>query len=169
MNALFLPIGDYYPLTEVMFGLTPGVLGIGVLMIGMFVYLVAKKTVNWITPVSMISSLLVIAFIVGLSKDINPFVYSLYQVFGGMFLFVAFFITTDPITTPIDKYGKIVYGVLAGAITMFVRFGSEFGVKPSYTQGVVFAILFLSMLTPMINVQIANYKKKKAAAKKAGA
>ena len=163
-DALALSSGANYELYELMFGLAPGVLGIGVLMIGMFIYLLVEKAINWITTVSMVGSLLVISFFVAVFSDYNLLVFPLYQLFGGMFLFVAIFLASDPITTPIPTIGKVIYGVLAGALTMFIRNGEQFQ-NGTYIQGVVFAVLFMSMLTPMLNVEFGKKKKKKVVKK----
>lgn len=153
-----------YSVGDLVFGLAPGVLGSGLLILVMFGIMIFKKTVNYILPLVMILSLLVTAFIIALVQDYDLVTYPLYQVFGGMFLFVAVFITTDPITTPIPTIGKVIFGIIAGALTMFIRIGSEFQ-GGNYIQGVVFAVLFMSMLTPMLNVEFGK-KKKKALPKK---
>ena len=131
--------------------LGPGILGIGIVMLGMFGFLVYKKVINWITTTSMIGSLLVISFIIALFNGYNVVYYPLFQLFGGMFLFVAIFFASDPITTPIPTIGKVLFGILVGAITMFIRNGDTF-MNGTYIQGVVFAVLFMSMLTPLLNV-----------------
>lgn len=148
-----------YSLFDMMFGLAPGILGIGIVMLGMFGFLVYKKAINWITTTSMIGSLLVISFIIALFNGYNVVYYPLFQLFGGMFLFVAIFFASDPITTPIPTIGKVIFGILVGAITMFIRNGDTF-MNGTYIQGVVFAVLFMSMLTPMLNVELGKKKKK---------
>jgi electron transport complex protein RnfD len=86
--------------------------------------------------------------------------YILLQLFSGSFLFVALFIATDPITTPISNKGKIIYGVIAGALTMIIRHAG------TNSEGVYFAIGFMMMLTPMLNQAFNTKPKKKAPPKK---
>jgi len=148
-----------FTMFDMMFGLAPGILGIGIVMLGMFGFLVYKKAINWITTTSMIGSLLVISFIIAAINGYNVVYYPMFQLFGGMFLFVAIFLASDPITTPIPTVGKVIFGVLVGAITMFIRNGEQF-MNGTYVQGVVFAVLFMSMLTPMLNVEFGKKKKK---------
>lgn len=148
-----------YDVASMIFGIAPGILGIGIVMIGMFFYLVYNKVINWITTTSMIGTLLVISIIIALVNGYNPIEYPLHQLFGGMFLFVAIFLASDPITTPIPTKGKVIYGVLVGALTMFMRNGDNFQ-NGTYIQAVVFAVLFMSMLTPMLNVELGKKKKK---------
>lgn len=158
-QALFLDFGSYYKITPVLFGLVPGVLTSGVVILVAFGFLLYKKVFNWIIPVTSILSFVFTAFFIAVGSDYNIIEFVLYQLFGGMFLFVVVFFTTDPITTPIPTIGKVIFGALVGPITMFIRLGSEFGNNPKYIQGVVFAVLFMSMLSPMLNVEFGKKKK----------
>lgn len=158
-DLLALSSGANYALSKLIFGLVPGVLGVPIVMLGMFGYLVYQKVINWITTTSMIGSILFVTMIIALVNGYNVIEYPLYQLFGGMFLFVAIFLASDPITTPIPTAGKVVYGVLAGVLTVFLRNGDNFQ-NGTYIQGVVFAVLFMSMLTPMLNVEFGKKKKK---------
>lgn len=63
---------------------------------------------------------------------------------GGL-IFAAFFIATDPVTSPDSCCGRILFGALIGAITELVR---SFGL---YVDGLCFAILAANLLVPQIN------------------
>lgn len=156
---------DMYNLGEVFIGLTPGIIGGGLVLLLIFTYFMLKKTIEWVTPVVTIISFLVVAVIVMFSKQYD-ITYPLYQLFSGAFLFVVIFVVSDPITTPIPLKGKIVFGVIVGALTMFIRLGSQ------YEEGVVFAVLFMNMLTPLLS-EVFKEKRvaqpKKAPVEKAGA
>lgn len=152
-------VNSGYTIFDMMFGLAPGILGVGIVMLMMFAFLVYKKVINWITTTSMIGSLLVISFIIAAVNGYNVIYYPMFQLFGGMFLFVAIFLASDPITTPIPTNGKVIFGILVGALTMFMRNGEQF-MNGTYIQGVVFAVLFMSMLTPMLNIELGKKKKK---------
>ena len=56
--------------------------------------------------------------------------------------------------------GKIIYGVIAGALAMFIRNGIK------YEEGIIFGVLFMSMLTPMINQELKKKPVKKTPPKK---
>ncbi len=133
-----------YTLTSSFLGLVPGVIGSAFALLVIGGFLLYKKAINWVTPVSMIGSFIAIAIIIALVKNIEMS-YVLYQLFGGSFLFVVLFIATDPITSPIDSKGKVIYGVIAGALTMLIRNAG------THVEGVYFAVGFMMMLTPMLN------------------
>ena len=153
--------GNAYNVLNVFFGLTPGVVGSGLVLLLMLLGFSLKKVIDWRIPVVAILSFLIVAAIIGVVKNEDAF-YAFYQLFSGSFLFVVLFVTTDPITTPIPKYGKIVFAVIVGALTVFIRLANV------YEEGVIFAVLFMNMLTPLLN-EVLKEQTKKAPVKKAGA
>ena len=103
------------------------------------VYLVVRKVINWHTPVIFIGTVFVISLIVK-----QDFSLALYEVLGGGLLIGAIFMATDYSTTPINKYGKMVFALGCGLITCLIRF------LGSYPEGVSFAILLMNILSPYI-------------------
>lgn len=144
--------GDMYDSLRIYLGLAPGIIGNGILLIGVLIFFFYKKVINWRLPVITIGSFLITAMIIGLLNDFD-IMYPVYQLFSGAFLFVVIFVTGDPITTPIPTKGKIIFGIIAGSLTMIIRSAGK------YDEGVIFAVLFMSMLTPMLN-DIFKLKKK---------
>lgn len=153
---------DMYDFLDVFLGIVPGIVGSGIVLILMFGILLYKKAINWVTPVTMLGAFLITAAIIAIVKDYD-IVYPLYQLFSGSVLFVIIFIVSDPITTPIPKKGKIIFGLVAGSLAMLIRFGD------TYEEGVIFAVLFMNMLTPLLNQSLKAKKVvKKAPPKKVG-
>ena len=161
--------GTPYKFINVFLGLTPGIVGNGVVLVLVFAFLLFKKAINWILPTVLLASFLMTALIIGLVNG-QDLMFPLHHVFSGAFLFIMIFAASDPITTPIPTAGKIVFGVIAGALAMFIRIGG------TYSEGIIFAVLFMSMLTPLLNQELKKKKKdlmpkknKKKPVEKAGA
>ena len=104
-----------------------------------FIYLVARKIINFETPLIMVATVFVLSLIV--TGDVNL---ALYQVLGGGLVFGAVFMATDFVTTPITRTGKMIFAFGCGLITFLIRFYGN------YPEGVSFAILFMNILTPYI-------------------
>ena len=64
---------------------------------------------------------------------------------AGALLFGAFYIATDPVTSPLTAKGKWIFGIGVGTLVMILRLFS------GYPDGVMFAILLMNALTPLIN------------------
>ena len=103
------------------------------------VYLIARKVINWQTPVIYIGTVFVLSLI-----TLGSFSLAIYEVLGGGLIIAAFFMATDYSTTPINKLGKMVFALGCGLITVLIRF------LGSYPEGVSFAILLMNILSPYI-------------------
>ena len=103
------------------------------------VYLIVRKVISWHTPVIFIATVFVISLIVK-----QDFELALYEILGGGLLISALFMATDYSTTPINKYGKMVFAFGCGLITCLIRF------LGAYPEGVSFAILLMNILSPYI-------------------
>lgn len=103
------------------------------------IYLIARRVINWQTPVILIGTVFLLSFAIE-----GDALLALYEVLSGGVVLVAFFMATDYSTTPINKYGKMVFAFGCGLVTVLIRF---FG---SYPEGVSFALLFMNILSPYI-------------------
>ena len=74
------------------------------------------------------------------------------QLTSGGLLLGAFFIVTDPVTTPSSPRGKLIYGAMTGFLVYVIR---SFG---NFPEGVAFAVLLMNAATPLID----NYTRPKA-------
>jgi len=63
---------------------------------------------------------------------------------GGLFL-GAFFMATDPVTSPITPWGRVLFGMGCGALTFVIR---KYG---GYPEGVSFSILLMNLVAPLID------------------
>ena len=79
----------------------------------------------------------------------------LYAILSGGLMLGAIFMATDYVTSPLTIKGKIIFGIGCGVITTLIRL---YGSNP---EGVSYAILFMNVLTPLINS--ATMKKSKFA------
>ena len=57
----------------------------------------------------------------------------------------AFFIATDPVTTPTSNRGKLIFGAGTGFLIFVIR---TFG---NFPEGVAFSILIMNAVTPLID------------------
>ena len=66
------------------------------------------------------------------------------QICTGGLMLGAFFMATDYVTSPITKWGQIVFGILLGVLTgIFRLFGNN-------AEGVSYAIIIANLLVPLI-------------------
>ena len=75
----------------------------------------------------------------------NVFGPVVWHLFAGGLLFGAFFMATDPVTSPITNGGKWAYGALIGIATVLIRN------LTGYVEGVMFAILLGNIFAPILD------------------
>jgi len=82
-----------------------------------------------------------------------PFYYHLCM---GGFAFGAVFMATDPVSAAGTNTGKIIYGFLCGVLAIVIRC-----LNPAYPEGVMLAILFMNIFTPLIDHYVVQVNVKK--------
>ncbi len=121
------------------FGLEEGCIGetsAFLLLIGGF-YLVLRRIISPVIPLSYIGSVALLSFIAGENVTI--------AVFGGGLMLGAIFMATDYTTSPTTPLGKLIFGLGCGIITFVIR---RYAALP---EGVSYAILIMNILVPYIN------------------
>lgn len=133
-------------ISHLFIGNTSGSLGetsaFAILLGGLF--LIFIRVVNWEIPLSMILGMIVfegILWVIDPTNYANP----LFHILSGGFLFGAFFMATDWVTSPLTKKGMWIYGIAISLLIVVIR---NFGGLP---EGVMYAILLMNGATPLIN------------------
>jgi len=107
-------------------------------------YLCLRRSASWEIPAGAILAVTLITLLMRLAPSAEQFVV-LEHLAAGAFLFGAFFIATDPVSSPITPRGKLIFGAGYGALVMLMR-----GLS-GYPEGVMFSVLIMNALTPLIN------------------
>ncbi|MDO9054439.1 MAG: electron transport complex subunit RsxD [Gallionella sp.] len=107
-------------------------------------YLLASRIISWHIPVVYLGTLFAVA---GLFHLLDPahYVEPLFHWFSGAAMIGAFFILTDPITSPSTHKGKLIFAAGAGLITYLIR---AFG---GFPDGMAFATLLMNICVPLID------------------
>ena len=129
------------PLKDMFLGLRGGAMGetCAIALLLGFVYLVARRVIDWYVPVTFIGTVYIFSLFVT-----GDTLFALYEILSGGLLIGAIFMATDYVTGPINKFGRVVFAFGCGLITSLIRF---YG---AYPEGVSFAILFMNILSPYI-------------------
>ena len=126
-------------MVDMLVGRIPGTIGevCKVAILLGLVYLLIRRTITLHIPVVMVGTFMLSAWAFGLDP--------IHAVLSGGILFGAVFMATDYVTSPMTKWGQVIYAAGAGLIVALIR---AFG---SYPEGVTYAILFMNVVTPLID------------------
>jgi electron transport complex protein RnfD len=107
-------------------------------------FLLYKRVITWRIPVALLGSLAAMAALMNL---IDPEHYAgpVYHLLSGSTLLAAFFIATDPVTSPVSARGQLIFGAGVGLFIYVIRTWA------GYPEGVAFAVLLMNACTPLID------------------
>lgn len=131
--------GILTPVCNLFIGTVPGSLGETstlLLLIGA-AWLIYNKYANWRIPISVLSVVVIACLLT--SQNI------LFHLFSGSLILGAFFMATDPVSSPKTQTGRYIFGAGVGLIIMVMRL---WGWLP---EGTTFAIIGMNLLVPLIN------------------
>ncbi len=135
--------GEWVEPTRVFFGNVMGSAGetsaLAVLLGGVFLVIVGIA--SWRTVASTIGTFVILTAVLH-GGDVQIVVW---HVLAGGLLFGAFFMATDPVTSPMSNGGKWAYGALIGIATALIRN------LTGYVEGVMFAILLGNIFAPVLD------------------
>ena len=147
--------GGEFTTMQLLLGQVPGAMGEtckAAIILG-FLYLVISGTITFEVPVVTVGAAFIMGELLGMD--------GLTTILSGGILFGAVFMATDYATSPMNRWARIIYAAGIGCITVLIR---KFG---SYPEGVTYAILFMNILTPLLDRMLPNrvyghFRKKEA-------
>ena len=114
---------------------------IAVIIVGIGFFVVARKYIKWRITVSYLVAVAILSLILSFAYgDAGVTVRLLFELFIGSSIFLAFFMATDPATTPLTYTGQVIFGVGLAILTVLLQ---------TYTQffGASFVALVIMNLT----------------------
>ena len=108
------------------------------------VFLILTRVANWRTALGTVGSF---ASLGAVLHHVAPGTFGPagWHLLAGGLLFGAFFMATDPVTSPITNGGKWAYAIIIGAATVLIRH------LIPYVEGVMFAILLGNIAAPVLD------------------
>jgi len=107
------------------------------------VYLCMRRTASWEIPAGVLLGAFAVAAALS-ATPLTPF-NPAHHLLSGALLFGAFFIATDPVTSPLTPKAKFLFGLGIGVLVVLIRLFS------GYPEGVMFAVLLMNAVVPLLN------------------
>lgn len=134
-------------------GWYPGAIGetsaLIILIVGIF--LCFSKVIDWRVPTIYLGGIFVLTAAIAILRGVGSYQgipgfiwYPVLHLLTGGVVFGAVFMLTDPVTSPTSAQGRCIFALGAAIITVLIR------VKANLPEGCLYSILFMNMLTPMI-------------------
>ena len=122
------------------------------------IFLLLRRVIRWQIPAGLLGAVFVFAGILWLI-DAEVYLNPVYHLICGSTVLGAFFLATDPVTSPVTRWGKLVYGIVCGSLIMVIRTWGKF------PDAVAFAVLLANAGVPLLNkIKPRPYGKEKGSA-----
>lgn len=117
-------------------------------------FLIITKVGSWRIMLSTLLGMVGMSLVFNLiGSDTNPMfaVTPMWHLVIGGFAFGAVYMATDPVSAAMTERGKWVYGALIGILVVLIRV-----VNPAFPEGMMLAILFMNVFSPIIDKVVIN-------------
>ena len=108
------------------------------------VFLIARGIMSWHIPVGILATVASLSLIMRW-LDPNRYADPAFMLFSGGLMLGAIFMATDPVGSPMTRWGMVIYGILIGLLILTIRY---WGGMP---EGVMYAILIGNAVSPHID------------------
>ena len=151
-----------YTFWNMFVGFIPGSIGetstLAILLGAAFLLIIGVA--SWRIMLSVFAGGFVISILFNLLSPDSAHIFAIpfhYHFVMGGFAFGAVFMATDPVSASATNTGKYFYGFLIGVIALLIR-----SLNPAYPEGMMLAILFMNLFSPLIDYfVILSHKKRR--------
>lgn len=135
-NAMFL---------QKFHGWAGGASSIAVIIVGIVLFALARRYIKWRITAAYFASVAVTAVIMNFVFPGGDLLLRLvFSIFVGSSIFLAFFMATDPASTPLTYLGQIIFGVGLGVLTVLLQTVGFFG-------GSILALVIMNLTSPVLD------------------
>lgn len=140
-----------YNVLDMLLGSAPGPMGATNILVvaACGIFLIVKKAINWITPVSFIVPYALLCLLFPRIGG-SPFEALCYELFSGTVVFGAFFMLTEPVTSPKRDFGKLMAGISSAIVVFLFRY---FG---GFEMGFASALIVMNVFSPIYDAICEN-------------
>ena len=133
-----------YNVLDMLLGSAPGPMGATNILVvaACGIFLIVKKAINWTTPVSFIVPYALLCLLFPRIGG-SPFEALCYELFSGTVVFGAFFMLTEPVTSPKRDFGKLMAGISSAIVVFLFRY---FG---GFEMGFASALIVMNVFSPI--------------------
>jgi Na+-translocating ferredoxin:NAD+ oxidoreductase subunit D len=132
-------------------GWVGGASAVTVILVGVGLFVLARKYIKWRITLSYLLTIVVMSLIMFGIYGGDLFLRMGFELFIGSSIFLAFFMATDPASTPQKHFGQGVFGVGLGVLTVLIQ------MYMGFLGGSILALVIMNLTSPMLD-KIGNKK-----------
>jgi electron transport complex protein RnfD len=127
-------------------GWVGGVSAIAVIAVGIALFAVCRRYIKWRITVAYLATVALFALALSyIYADGDPILRIVFHLFIGSSIFLAFFMATDPASTPLTYTGQIIFGVGLGVLTVLIQ------TYMGFYGGSILALIIMNLTSPLLD------------------
>jgi electron transport complex protein RnfD len=128
-------------------GWAGGVSAIAVIIVGLVLFALCRRYIKWRITGAYIVSVAIVALALSMVyADTDPILRVVFHLFIGSSIFLAFFMATDPATTPLTYTGQLIFGVGLGVLTVLIT-----TYMAGFFGGSILALVIMNITSPFLD------------------
>jgi Na+-translocating ferredoxin:NAD+ oxidoreductase RnfD subunit len=137
---------NFIMLLQKFHGWPGGACSIAVIIVGIALFVIGRKYFKWRITASYLIGAAALSLIMStVYGDVDLLARMLFTLFIGSSIFLAFFMATDPATTPYTGTGQIIFGVGLAVLTVLMQ------TYMNFFGGSLLALLIMNLTVPFLD------------------
>lgn len=136
---------NWLMIVEKYHGWVGGASSLAVIIVGLGLFIIARKYIKWRITLSYLVTVTVMALLMTAIYGGDAEVRILFELFIGSSIFLAFFMATDPATTPLTGIGQLIFGVGLGVLTVLIQ------TYMNFFGGSLLALIIMNLTVPLLD------------------
>ena len=126
-------------------GWSGGASSLAVILVGIGLFVIARRYIKWRITAAYIGATIVMSLLMTAAYGGDAALRLMFELFIGSSIFLAFFMATDPATSPLTYAGQGIFGVGLAVLTVLLQtYANFFG-------GSLLALLILNLTSPWLD------------------
>lgn len=127
-------------------GWAGGACSLAVIIIGIALFVLLRRYIKWRITLAYFVTVALMSVILNFAYPGGDLMLRLgFEIFMGSSIFLAFFMATDPATTPITYLGQLIFGVGVGVLTVLIQ------TYMSFFGGSILALVIMNLTVPWLD------------------
>ncbi len=126
-------------------GWAGGASSLAVILVGVGFFIACRGYIKWRITATYLSGTAVMSALMWLVYGGDLGLRLMFELFIGSSIFLAFFMATDPATTPVTHAGQISFGVGLAALTVLIQ------TYMNFLGGSILALVIMNFATPLLD------------------
>jgi electron transport complex protein RnfD len=136
---------NWLMIVEKFHGWVGGASSLAVIIVGLGLFIIARKYIKWRITLSYLVTVTVMALLMTAIYGGDAQVRILFELFIGSSIFLAFFMATDPATTPLTGIGQLIFGIGLGVLTVLIQ------TYMNFFGGSLLALIIMNLTVPLLD------------------